>query len=190
MAGLQGVGKTTQCGKLANSLTKANKKVSCLLAGPPLHRALHGICLHAFSKSWSGHGMLMARTRCTGCSRCTACTHSAAEASKSKPCQVIATPQVLMVATDVYRPAAIEQLHKLGERAGVPVYDQGKEASPVDVARRGVAKARDEGFDAVIIDTAGRLQASCFCLTPHQALAGGLSRCQCWEAEARGMHVT
>lgn len=65
-----------------------------------------------------------------------------------------------MVATDVYRPAAIEQLHKLGERAGVPVYDQGKDASPVDVARKGVTKGRDEGFDAVIIDTAGRLQAS------------------------------
>ena len=80
--------------------------------------------------------------------------------------------QVLMVATDVYRPAAIEQLHKLGERVGVPVYDQGKEASPVDVARRGVAKARDEGFDAVIIDTAGRLQVSWIGIFQRSSLGG------------------
>ena len=49
-------------------------------------------------------------------------------------------------------------LCRLGERVGVPVYDLGKDASPVEVATKGVAKAADEGFDAVIVDTAGRLQ--------------------------------
>ena len=51
---------------------------------------------------------------------------------------------------------------RLGERVGVPVYDLGKDASPVEIARKGVAKAADEGFDAVIIDTAGRLQVRVF----------------------------
>ena len=66
--------------------------------------------------------------------------------------------KVLLVATDVYRPAAIDQLVKLGGKVGVPVYEEGAAADPVEVAARGVAKARAEGYDAVIIDTAGRLQ--------------------------------
>jgi len=91
MAGLQGVGKTTACGKLALSMKKQNKK--CLL-----------------------------------------------------------------VATDVYRPAAIEQLKKLGSDLGVPVYDEGKDASPPLIARNGVADAIKRGdIDVVIVDTAGRL---------------------------------
>mmetsp|Transcript_18950 Transcript_18950/g.57234 ORF Transcript_18950/g.57234 Transcript_18950/m.57234 type:complete len:569 (-) Transcript_18950:1209-2915(-) len=91
MAGLQGVGKTTACGKLALYLKGQGKKVS-------------------------------------------------------------------MVATDVYRPAAIDQLVKLGKFIDVPVFDMGTDAKPAEVAAKGVAQARKEKFDAVIVDTAGRLQ--------------------------------
>jgi signal recognition particle subunit SRP54 len=64
----------------------------------------------------------------------------------------------LLVATDVYRPAAIDQLRTLGQQIGVPVFDLGSDASPVDIAQQGVAKAQEDGIDTVIIDTAGRLQ--------------------------------
>lgn len=91
MAGLQGVGKTTACGKLALFLKKKGK--SCM-----------------------------------------------------------------MVATDVYRPAAIEQLQTLGRQVDVPVFAAGTDISPVEIARRGVAEARKMEVDCVIVDTAGRLQ--------------------------------
>lgn len=93
MAGLQGVGKTTACGKLALALKNENRKV-------------------------------------------------------------------LLVATDVYRPAAIDQLQMLGKRAGVEVFDMGSDAKPVEIAANGLEKARKEDFDTVIVDTAGRLQVS------------------------------
>ena len=64
----------------------------------------------------------------------------------------------LMVATDVYRPAAIDQLVTLGEQIEVPVFEQGTDANPVEVARQGIEKAKETGVDTVIIDTAGRLQ--------------------------------
>lgn len=91
MAGLQGVGKTTACGKMALFLKKQKKKV-------------------------------------------------------------------LMVATDVYRPAAIDQLVKLGERINVPVFEQGTDGKPQDIAAAGLKHAIKERYDAVIVDTAGRLQ--------------------------------
>jgi signal recognition particle subunit SRP54 len=91
MAGLQGVGKTTACGKLALLLQKRKKKV-------------------------------------------------------------------LLVATDIYRPAAIDQLVKLGQKIEVPVFELGNAVSPVEIARQGVAKGKEMGVDAVIVDTAGRLQ--------------------------------
>lgn len=91
MAGLQGTGKTTACGKLALSLQKQGKRV-------------------------------------------------------------------LMVATDVYRPAAIDQLVKLGQRCGVDVFQLGTDVPPPMIATKGLAHARQEGYDAIIIDTAGRLQ--------------------------------
>ena len=103
MAGLQGVGKTTACGKLALALKKENRKV-------------------------------------------------------------------LLVATDVYRPAAIEQLQMLGKRAGVEVFDLGSSAKPVEIAEQGLEKARKEDFDTVIVDTAGRLQVMSF-----QSLDGSLT---------------
>jgi len=91
MAGLQGVGKTTACGKLALYLKKQGK--TCL-----------------------------------------------------------------MVATDVYRPAAIEQLKKLGEQIEVEVYEMGTTTSPPEIARSGLAMAQAKGgYDVVIVDTAGRL---------------------------------
>ena len=89
MCGLQGAGKTTMCGKLANLLKRDNKKV-------------------------------------------------------------------LLAACDVYRPAAIKQLQVVGEKAGVEVYERGQ-TDPVDIATKAVEYARRNGFDVVIVDTAGRL---------------------------------
>ncbi len=63
----------------------------------------------------------------------------------------------LLVAGDVYRPAAVDQLKALGAQLKVPVYDEGTTSDPVDIAEHGVAKAREDGRDVVIIDTAGRL---------------------------------
>lgn len=63
----------------------------------------------------------------------------------------------LLVPADVYRPAAIEQLHVLGEQIGVPVFASTTEQKPVDIARRALAEANTLGYDTVIIDTAGRL---------------------------------
>ena len=64
----------------------------------------------------------------------------------------------LLVATDIYRPAAIDQLLTLGKQIDVPVFELGIEADPVEIARQGVERARAEGINTVIIDTAGRLQ--------------------------------
>ncbi|KAL9399911.1 hypothetical protein Peur_008872 [Populus x canadensis] len=91
LAGLQGVGKTTICAKLANYLKKQGK--SCML-----------------------------------------------------------------VAGDVYRPAAIDQLVILGEQVGVSVYTEGTDVKPPEIARKGLAEAKKKNIDVVIVDTAGRLQ--------------------------------
>lgn len=64
----------------------------------------------------------------------------------------------LLVATDIYRPAAIDQLLTLGQQIEVPVFQLGTDADPVEIARQGVAQAKATGVDTVIIDTAGRLQ--------------------------------
>jgi signal recognition particle subunit SRP54 len=64
---------------------------------------------------------------------------------------------VALAACDVYRPAAVEQLVTVGERAGAHVYQQGTERDPVDIAEWALARAREEGRDALVIDTAGRL---------------------------------
>ena len=91
LVGLQGSGKTTTIGKLANYLRKNNKK---------------------------------------------------------KP---------LLVACDVYRPAAIEQLKQIGRELNIEVYSEGK-GNPVEISRNGIKYAKDNGYDYVLIDTAGRLQ--------------------------------
>jgi signal recognition particle subunit SRP54 len=63
----------------------------------------------------------------------------------------------LMVAADVYRPAAIDQLIVLGEKIGIPVYHEKENNNPVQIALNGLAHAKAQGLDLVIIDTAGRL---------------------------------
>ncbi len=62
-----------------------------------------------------------------------------------------------LVPADVYRPAAIEQLQKLGEQIKVPVYHSSPEDNPVEICFQAVNEARQKGYDAVILDTAGRL---------------------------------
>ena len=91
LVGLQGSGKTTTIGKLANYLRKNNKK---------------------------------------------------------KP---------LLVACDVYRPAAIDQLKQIGKGLNIEVYSEGK-GNPVEISKNGIKYAKDNGYDYVLIDTAGRLQ--------------------------------
>lgn len=63
----------------------------------------------------------------------------------------------LLAACDVYRPAAIDQLHVLGEQLGVEVYSNKEEKNPVKIAQAAVQHAKANGFNVVIIDTAGRL---------------------------------
>jgi len=63
----------------------------------------------------------------------------------------------LLVAADVYRPAAVQQLHVLGEQVKVPVYSEPGATDPVGIAKAAIAEARAKGHGAVIIDTAGRL---------------------------------
>lgn len=126
LVGLQGSGKTTTIGKLANYLRKNNKK---------------------------------------------------------KP---------LLVACDVYRPAAIEQLKQIGRELNIEVYSEGK-GNPVEISKNAIKYAKDNGYDYVLIDTAGRLQIdeslmdeldniqkgvrpSIFSLTPIN-LIGRLVRC-------------
>ncbi len=61
-----------------------------------------------------------------------------------------------LVACDTYRPAAIDQLQQIGRELGVPVYSEGTEPAPEEIAERGIKAARDAGYDFVIVDTAGR----------------------------------
>ncbi|MGI2327217.1 signal recognition particle protein [Planococcus sp. YIM B11945] len=63
----------------------------------------------------------------------------------------------LLVAADVYRPAAIQQLETIGKQLSLPVFSKGTEISPVEISRQAIEHARAEHMDTVIIDTAGRL---------------------------------
>ena len=63
----------------------------------------------------------------------------------------------LLVACDVYRPAAIDQLHVVGDSIGVEVYSNRETQDPVKIASEGIAHAKNNGFSTVIVDTAGRL---------------------------------
>ncbi|MFT5265581.1 MAG: signal recognition particle subunit SRP54 [Polaribacter sp.] len=63
----------------------------------------------------------------------------------------------LLVACDVYRPAAVNQLTVLGEQIGVPVYSEIENKNPVNIAGNSVVHAKEHGYDVVIVDTAGRL---------------------------------
>ncbi len=65
--------------------------------------------------------------------------------------------KVLLVACDVYRPAAIDQLHVLGDQLGIEVYSNKEEKNPVKIAEAAIAHAKSNGLNTVIVDTAGRL---------------------------------
>ena len=64
----------------------------------------------------------------------------------------------LLAACDVYRPAAIEQLKIVGEKAGIPVFSMGDKIDPVDIAKAAYEHAVKNRLNVLIIDTAGRLQ--------------------------------
>jgi signal recognition particle subunit SRP54 len=64
---------------------------------------------------------------------------------------------VALAACDVYRPAAVEQLAKLGAQAGATVYERGTDADPVEIAAWALERAREDGKDVLIVDTSGRL---------------------------------
>ncbi len=64
---------------------------------------------------------------------------------------------VAVAACDVYRPAAVDQLVKVGGQAGAEVYERGTESDPVEIARWALERAREEGKDVLIVDTSGRL---------------------------------
>ncbi|HEX4186586.1 MAG TPA: signal recognition particle protein [Solirubrobacteraceae bacterium] len=64
---------------------------------------------------------------------------------------------VALAACDVYRPAAVEQLVKVGTQAGATVYEQGTDSDPVEIASWALERAREEGKDVLIVDTSGRL---------------------------------
>ncbi len=72
-------------------------------------------------------------------------------------CKTKRGKKVLLVAGDVYRPAAIDQLKVLGTQIGVEVYTEDGSKDPVSIAKNAVAKAKSEGYSLVIVDTAGRL---------------------------------
>jgi signal recognition particle subunit SRP54 len=63
----------------------------------------------------------------------------------------------LLVAADIYRPAAIKQLETLGKQLSMPVFSLGDQVSPVEIAKQAIAKAKEDHHDYVLIDTAGRL---------------------------------
>src|SRR5690606_991359 len=63
----------------------------------------------------------------------------------------------LLVAGDVYRPAAIDQLEVRGQQVDVPVYADRESKDPIGIAKAGVAEAKQNGYNVVIVDTAGRL---------------------------------
>jgi len=63
----------------------------------------------------------------------------------------------IFIACDVYRPAAIDQLKSIGKQLGIEVYEEGK-SNPVEIAKNGIEYAKNNGYDYILIDTAGRLQ--------------------------------
>jgi signal recognition particle subunit SRP54 len=85
-----------------------------------------------------------------GCGKTTACAKLAKHLAKDGK-------DVALAACDLQRPAAVEQLVTVGERAGAPVYRQGTDRDPVEVAEWALGRAKGDGRDALIVDTAGRL---------------------------------
>ena len=81
----------------------------------------------------------------------------------------------LLVACDVYRPAAIEQLKVLGEQIGVPVYFEEDSKNPVTIAQNAIAQAKRNGNDIVIVDTAGRLAVDEEMMNEIEAVKNGIN---------------
>jgi signal recognition particle subunit SRP54 len=81
----------------------------------------------------------------------------------------------MLVAADVYRPAAVDQLHVLGEQIGVPVFSDKTSTDPVDIARRAVREAKEKGISTVLVDTAGRLAVDESMMKEIAALKAALS---------------
>ncbi|MBL7013330.1 MAG: signal recognition particle protein [Candidatus Marinimicrobia bacterium] len=77
---------------------------------------------------------------------------------------------VLLVAADVYRPAAIDQLKKMGEKANLPVYDEGA-GNPISICKNAISHAKSNEIDVVILDTAGRLHIDGEMMMEIQAIA-------------------
>ncbi|KAG6506344.1 hypothetical protein ZIOFF_031667 [Zingiber officinale] len=124
LAGLQGVGKTTVCAKLAFYLKKLVKIEDALVfLSLCCTKKLH-ILLELIKKKKNGF--------------------------QGKSC--------MLVAADVYRPAAIDQLKILGEKIDVPVYAEGVDVKPAEIAKHGLEEAKEKSINVVIVDTAGRLQ--------------------------------
>lgn len=82
----------------------------------------------------------------------------------------------LLAACDVYRPAAIKQLQVNGEKQGVPVFSMGDKNNPVDIAKAAVEHAKTNGFNVVILDTAGRLHID---EAMMEEIKGNQRQCQC-----------
>lgn len=74
----------------------------------------------------------------------------------------------MLVAADVYRPAAIDQLQTIGKQLDIPVFSMGDKVSPVEIAKMGLQEAKDQNCDLVIIDTAGRLHVDEVLMTELQ----------------------
>ena len=83
--------------------------------------------------------------------------------------------QAILIACDVYRPAAIEQLKVLGEQIRVPVYAEDGNRNPVQIAENGIAFAKTRGFNVVIVDTAGRLAIDEEMMTEIAAIKAGVN---------------
>ena len=81
----------------------------------------------------------------------------------------------LLVACDVYRPAAIEQLKVLGEQIGVPVYFEEDSKNPVSIAQNAIAQAKRNNNDVVIVDTAGRLAVDEEMMNEIEAVKKGIN---------------
>lgn len=80
----------------------------------------------------------------------------------------------LLAACDVYRPAAIKQLQVNGEKQGVPVFAMGEKNNPVDIAKAAVEHAKQNGFNVVILDTAGRLHVDEAMMEELKAIKGNV----------------
>ena len=81
----------------------------------------------------------------------------------------------MLAACDVYRPAAIDQLKVLGEQIGVPVYSEPESKDPVKIAQNAVKEARANGYDVLIIDTAGRLAVDEEMMNEISAIKGAVN---------------